>query len=179
MNFTYKSYFDLIQQIREHKYTICSYYNWRNYEQCAILRHDIDFDIYKSLQLANLERKRGVRSTYFVLLTSDFYNVFSKESCDCLKEIINCGHDIGLHFDEVRYPELSCNIDALKEKIIEECEILSEAIKQPVKCVSMHRPSKAMLDANLQIPNIIKAFIFMISSIYQIHVDIGENQYKN
>ena len=87
------------------------------------------------------------------MLTSDFYNVFSKESHDDLKEIAACGHEIGLHFDEVRYPELRGDINAIMGKISEECRILGEAVGRKIKVVSMHRPSKAVLDADIQLPD--------------------------
>ncbi|MDE5639191.1 MAG: hypothetical protein K2I47_05285, partial [Odoribacter sp.] len=103
---------------------------------------------------------RNVKSTYFVLLTSDYYNVFSKESYSCIRKILSCGHEIGLHFDEVRYPELEGNIEMIKEKIMEECEILGHAIGGAVTTVSMHRPSKMMLEANLEIPGIVNSYGF-------------------
>lgn len=68
-------------------------------------------------------------------------------------EIASCGHEIGLHFDEVRYPELNGDLNAIANKILEECRILGEAVGKEIKAVSMHRPSRAVLDADLQIPN--------------------------
>lgn len=97
-----------------------------------------------------------MKSTYFVLLTSDFYNVFSKDSCDGLKRIQDAGHEIGLHFDEVRYSGIS--VDGVKEKISEECEVFSHAIGMPITTVSMHRPSKQILDANLCIPGVVNSY---------------------
>lgn len=100
----------------------------------------------------------GIKSTYFVLLTSDFYNVFSRKNTDCLKQIISLGHDIGLHFDELNYPDIVGDKDKIIKAIIKEAEILSEVIQMPVKTVSMHRPSKAILESNLEIPKIINSY---------------------
>lgn len=160
MNFTYNDYLELINSLKEHDYKICSYSSWcKCGNKVVILRHDIDYAIDKALQLARLEKNLGgVSSTFFVLLTSDFYNVFSKVSCDGLRDIINCGHDIGLHFDEVRYPELQGDLIAIRDKIIEECNILSEIIRRPVTVVSMHRPSKTLLEADLKIPGLINSY---------------------
>lgn len=159
MNFTYKSYSNLINSLKEHNYKICSYSNWQDHDKkVVILRHDIDNSISKALQLARLESNLGGGSTFFVLLTSDFYNIFSKATCDVLREIINCGHEIGLHFDEVRYPELQSNLIAIRNKIIKECNILSEAVGEQISVVSMHRPSKMMLEADLKIPGIINSY---------------------
>ncbi len=159
MNFTYNGYTELINNLKAHGYSFCGYNDWHksgSTDKVVILRHDIDNDIHKASRLAQLESSLGggeVSSTYFVLLTSDFYNVFSKESYDGLKEIISCGHEIGLHFDELRYPDLQNNIQAIKSKIMEECAVLSEAVGTPIKTVSMHRPSKAVLDADIQFSN--------------------------
>ena len=158
MEFTYKSLKALVDLLDISGYCISDYHTWQKTDKCVILRHDIDYDISKSVDLAYFEKEIGVNSTYFVLLTSDFYNVFSKSSCEKLKCIISCGHEIGLHFDEVRYPELVGNIDKLREKIIKECELLEEAVGQKISTISMHRPSKTILEANLQIPGIINSY---------------------
>ena len=41
------------------------------------LRHDIDYDINSALRFARREHKLGVRATYFVLHTADYYGVTS------------------------------------------------------------------------------------------------------
>lgn len=158
MKFTYDGYRNLLEKIRSKGYQTTDYKNWKKSDRCVILRHDIDNDIDKAVRLSELERIGGVNSTYFVLLSSDFYNVFSKKSNDGLRQILANGHTIGLHFDEVRYPELSGDIEAVKEKIMEEAEILSRAVGSKIDTVSMHRPSRAVLDADLKIPGIINSY---------------------
>lgn len=158
MQFTYQSYGALLEKLREHGYEAADYESWRQKGRCVILRHDVDNDIQKAVEMARFEREQGVASTYFVLLTSNFYNVFSGESCQALHEIISCGHQIGLHFDEVRYPGLAGDMAGIGKKIAEEAEILGRAIGQSVNTVSMHRPSKEILEADLQIPGIINSY---------------------
>ena len=158
MNFTYESYGMLIEHLRLNGYEIADYHNWKQKSGCVILRHDIDYDLSKSVKMAQFEKKIGIKSTYFVLVTSDLYNVFSKTSEDCLKEILDCGHEIGLHFDEVRYPELEGNIEAIRERIINESKLLESVICSKVSTVSMHRPSKLMLESDLKIPGIINSY---------------------
>ena len=157
MKFTYGAYREMLHSLRQHGYSICTYENWRAEKKSAILRHDIDNDIGKALQLAELERDEGVSSTYFVLVTSDFYNVFSAESGKLLRKIADCGHEIGLHFDEVRYPEIVTPEDA-RTHILEEAGLLGLAAGTTVKTVSMHRPSKMMLAADLSIPGLINSY---------------------
>lgn len=157
MDFTYKAYEDLIVNLEAHGYAMCSYDNWEKEKRCAILRHDIDNDIEKALEIAKVESGLDVRSTFFVLVTSDFYNVFSSKNSRLLQEIMDCGHDIGLHFDEVRYPDIDTSEDA-RDKILQEVHLLEQAIGRKVTAVSMHRPSKMMLEADLSIPGMINSY---------------------
>ena len=158
MNFTYRAYKSLLDNLQKTGYSFVNYHNWYDYEKCVILRHDIDQDISKAVHLANIEKNEGVESTYFVLLTSDFYNVFSKESSEGLKRILDCGHEIGLHFDEVRYPEAEGDVDKISELIQKEAYFLGQAIGKKISTVSMHRPSKGLLEANIEIPGIINSY---------------------
>ena len=158
MKFTYNSYKRLLESIRESGYEIANYRNWNNFNRCVILRHDIDYDIGKTVKLATLEKTMGVSSTFFVLLTSDFYNVFSKESYKDLEKIAEDGHNIGLHFDELRYPEAVGNPEIIKQLILKESEILERVVGKKIDVVSMHRPSQGMLEADLDIPGMINSY---------------------
>lgn len=72
---------------------------------------------------------------------------------------MECGHEIGLHFDEKNYPDLFGNPgEELKEKIKKETEILSILLEKPVNKVSYHRPSKEILEADLNIPGIVNSY---------------------
>lgn len=152
MKFTYASYGEILDTLLVSNYNIVNYHNWEEYSRCAILRHDIDYDMKKAVEMARYEMEKGVNSTYFVLLTSEFYNVFALHTNQMLRKIQQYGHEIGLHFDEVRYGYLS--IEEIRDKILFECKVLEQAIDSEVRTVSMHRPSKQMLEANLRIPGV-------------------------
>lgn len=158
MEFTYDAYRKLLKRLDDKGYRFASYKNWGSIERCVILRHDIDIDIDKAVRLAAIEKAGGVQSTYFVLLTSDFYNVFSRKSSDGLKRIIADGHTIGLHFDETNYAGLERDAEIIKEKIMGEADLLSRAIDSRVDMVSMHIPSKFILEADLKIPGMINSY---------------------
>lgn len=156
MLFNYENYLRLLSLLKENKYAFAGYHNWNIKHRCVILRHDIDNSPAKALELAELEHSKGVQSTYFVLLTSDFYNVFSQRTLQCLKSIRNYGHEIGIHFDETQH-----EIADAKEYIFlikKEASILSEAVGVPVTTVSMHRPSEKTLEADLEIPGMINSY---------------------
>lgn len=156
MLFTYENYLRFLSLLEENEYVFASYHDWNEKQRCVILRHDIDNSPAKALELAMLEHSKGVRSTYFALLTSDFYNVFSKGTLQCLKSIREYGHEVGLHFDETQY-EIS-NAEKYAFLIKKEASILSEAVGVPVTTVSMHRPSEKTLKADLEIPGIINSY---------------------
>lgn len=140
MSFTYCSYQSMIESLKKNGYTITNYKEYINVERCVILRHDVDYDMSKAVEFAKFEKEVGIKATYMILVTSDFYNIFSRETIDYVTQIIEMGHDIGLHFDEKRY--LTNNID-MSDKIYEEVRLLRKAIGyQNIKTVSMHRPSK-------------------------------------
>ena len=84
MKFTYESYKGMIELLRTNGYEFVGYHDYERDGKCVILRHDIDNSIEKAVALAEIEKALGVRSTYFVLLTTDFYNVASVKSLEGL-----------------------------------------------------------------------------------------------
>lgn len=147
MEFTFEAYKHLIKALIENGYTITGYDNYEGYEKVAILRHDIDMDIYKALEMARLEAELGVKSTYYVLISSDFYNVFSRKNTEYLRTMLSLGHSVGLHFDEKKYEAE----DNIVEKIEQEVDILDLYLGGTVTSVSMHRPSQRTLESNYAI----------------------------
>lgn len=153
MKFTFEAYNALIDELHKNDYTIANYHNYQETEKCAILRHDVDYSMEKALEMAEYENKIGVKSTYFVLLTSDFYNLLSKKNRDIISKIVKYGHDIGLHFDEMRHDEQEKTTTGVKLLIEREAQLLSEILDYNIKSVSMHRPSKETLDADYHFDN--------------------------
>lgn len=138
MNFTYKSFIELINLLKVMNYQFTNYKEYKKVNKPVIFRHDIDNSLEKALEIARIEHDNKIKSTYFVLLSTDFYNIFSKKSNAILREIINLGHEIGLHFDEKRY-EINSSSD-LEHYIKYEQDILQRALNIKINCVSMHRP---------------------------------------
>lgn len=158
MKFTYDAYRNLLDLLKRQGYECASYHDWQSCSRPVILRHDIDEDIFRALKFAELEKEADWKSIYFVLLKSDAYNPLSPKHVEMLKCIMEYGHEIGLHFDEMCYPEAIGDVDVIRKKILEEASVLGGIVGVPVKCVSMHRPSKAILEANLEIPDIVNSY---------------------
>lgn len=157
MKFTYQAYRQLLALLRKQGYAFQNYHDYKDSSRCVILRHDIDNSLSQAVCLAELEAEEGVQSTYFVLLRTDFYNPASKSVQKALRRILSLNHEIGLHFDETFYsPDLT--LETITQYLILECKIMSELLGSEVSSVSMHRPSKATLDADIQIPGIINSY---------------------
>lgn len=156
MNFTYDAYIELIKLLKSNSYNFANYKNYKRISRPVIFRHDIDNSLEKALKIARIENENNVKSTYFALLATNFYNIFSKESNEILTEIKKLGHKIGLHFDEKRY--VIKDKEDLEKYIEYEKSILEKVIGTKVYSVSMHRPSKWILENDIQFKSIINTY---------------------
>lgn len=158
MEFTYDSYNNLLKSLKEFGFSIVDYSNWTSClnKKKAILRHDIDYDLHKAMRLAKIEYDHGVKSTYFILPRSDFYNVFSPQNAKTISEIISLGHDIGLHFDESI--DRKNDFKDFRVRVEYEKQILELATNTEIKAISMHRPSKWVLENDLEFDGLINSY---------------------
>ena len=156
MKFLYSNYREMINTLKRNGYNFSGYGDKNESGKTVILRHDVDFDLKDAVRMAKLENDMMAKSTYFILLSTDFYNIFSKESVSEIKKIMSYGHNVGLHFDEKRY----CihNLEQLEKFIDIEKEIFEKVIQVEIKSVSMHRPSKLVLDNDVIFKNIINSY---------------------
>lgn len=162
MEFTYTAYRGLLDLLRQGGYAFTDYHDYQTHPRCVILRHDIDNSLPQALRLAEIEAEEGVKSTWFVLLRTDFYNPASAASQKTLRRIRELGHEIGLHFDEMAYAGEggtgSCASSSTEELIVREAGILADICGCPITTVSMHRPSKVTLEADLKIPGMVNSY---------------------
>ncbi|AHE65638.1 hypothetical protein [Legionella oakridgensis] len=80
------------------------------------MRHDEDWDLNYSLKMAKLEKQLGIRATYFINHTTDYFD-YSDKLLGACKEIIDCGHFIGLHNNAIeQYFKTNEPIKAILEK---------------------------------------------------------------
>lgn len=156
MKFTHEAYLDMLMKLSETGYHFSNYINWKNSEKTVILRHDVDESLKKAVQFSEVEKDIDCDATYFILLATNFYNVHSKSSRECIDMIIKNGGNIGLHFDETQY----CiqTEEELKECIYMEADMLSKVIDMKVDVVSMHRPSEKFLASDIEFADIINSY---------------------
>jgi hypothetical protein len=70
------------------------------------LRHDVDHNIYKAIEMAKIEKSKGFRSTYFILATAEYFGKIDtsgllrhKETASLVTAISETGSEIGIHND--------------------------------------------------------------------------------
>ena len=105
-----------------------------------ILRHDIDFSLACAVKQADVNADLGVSATFFFLISSEHYNLASREGRATLKHVSGRGQKIGLHLDVALYgpdPDLA----AIAR---DECAILTALAETELEGVSFHRPVKAL-----------------------------------
>ena len=75
-NFSLEHYFDVLMRLnKDHVIgSVGDYDELRKSKKFLILRHDVDFSLDYALQMAQKEAQNKIRSTYFILLHSPFYN---------------------------------------------------------------------------------------------------------
>lgn len=99
-SFKLSHYKDVFKQALELGYKISAFKDYtkiNKFKKIIILRHDIDFNIERALEMAKIENNLGVKATYFVRLHAKDYNPFEFKAYTILREILKMGHEIGLH----------------------------------------------------------------------------------
>ncbi len=147
--FNKKSYINLIKSFIKLGYEIKDFDSVIPTRRHLILRHDIDMSINAARDLAFLEKENSMKSTYFVLMNSEFYNVFAPDSIKLLNEIKSYGHKIGLHFDASVYSQ-----NTWKNNIKRELSSLKNIIGECTNIISFHRPTKGLFDLKKKIGGI-------------------------
>ena len=101
-----------------------------------LLRHDIDESLNFAYEIFKKELDFGVKSTFFVMLTNPLYNPLSNKNKKILKNIIENGFEVGLHFDTSIYKE-----DEIENFFLNEINLLEDILESKVYSYSIHQPS--------------------------------------
>lgn len=144
-DFTIENYKKLLTKSLS-SYVVKDFFNYSLDEDFIILRHDVDYSVHRALRLAEVEASLGIKSTYFLLLHSEFYNLFEKDVFEKVKKIISLGHDIGLHFDSHFYG-ITSEID-LEERLSFEKKIIESLFNIEIKSFCFHITNPFTLACN-------------------------------
>ena len=131
----------LLNNLVSKNFVTKNYENIIHNKKHIILRHDIDILPSDAINLAEIENSYNYKAYYFFLVNTDFYNVNSQNNKKIIRNLVNLGHQIGLHYDDVN-TEKSKNI--MDSVIEQECKILEDISQQKISCISFHRPSKEL-----------------------------------
>ena len=118
-----------------------------------MLRHDIEFSIVRAYELAKVEKKLGVSSTYTVQLRNNTYNALSEKNIDLIKRIKDLGHHIGLH----QNPPLM-DLEKLKTYVSVDIQMLEYYYGFKVDRFAFHRPKKEYLKEYFQLDGKINCY---------------------
>ena len=161
-NYTWESYKNLLRLLEECGYEFATFNDYEEYEKPCILRHDIDVSLDRALRMAHMEAScPGLRSTpratYFILITGDWYNAFSIRAKQAIEKLLALGHEVGLHFDDMKY-EWHDDYDLLAAYVRKEADMLSEICDCEIKTFSTHKSPKLLLDGRLKVEGLANAY---------------------
>ncbi len=100
-DFSYAHYRNILRQLLKAEYYFFSFSDFierkKEVNRLFLLRHDVDKSVTKALDMARIEKELGIRATYFIRIHSNYYNPFGHICYNQIREIMNLGHEIGLH----------------------------------------------------------------------------------
>ena len=151
--FNYNEYMNIIKLISSHLPIVDFNDVNENTEKFCVLRHDIEFSIDRAYELAKVEKKLGVSSTYTVQLRNNTYNALSEKNIDLIKRIKDLGHHIGLH----QNPPLM-DLEKLKTYVSVDIQMLEYYYGFKVDRFAFHRPKKEYLKEYFQLDGKINCY---------------------
>lgn len=99
-DFTFANYRRLIQFAKQKGFEFILHKDeFKDDRKDVIWRHDVEFEPDYALKMAKIENEEGVKATYFFQLHCSYYNVADSHYRKVFHQIINLGHNVGLHFD--------------------------------------------------------------------------------
>ncbi len=139
--FNEKNYIDLINYLLKNNLKPSIDWNKKDSVNHLLIRHDIDFSLSCADRLSLIESELGIKSTYFFMLSSNMYNLMSKESRLIVENIKARGHKLSLHFDPTSYRN--------EDSYINEKSFFEDIFDVTINIISIHRPGKFLANRNL------------------------------
>ena len=125
-DFSFAHYEHILRKALRSKYAVFCLGDFvalkRRPKKVLLLRHDIDFVPERAVAMAAVEKKLGVKATYFVRVHAD-YNPFNFRVWSFLDRIRGLGHEIGLHHENLDFAVVSgrsaASVIASEKKVLE------------------------------------------------------------
>lgn len=118
-----------------------------------VIRHDVDLSLERAAAMARAEADLGVASTYCLLVTNPLYDLLAPENRAHLQTIVECGHDVGLHFDPHYYWDDEPAVEDLEARVVADRTALEGVLDAlipdgvAVAATSIHQPPDWALGA--------------------------------
>jgi len=106
----------------------------------CLWRHDVDMSPHRAKKIAEIDLSHGVKSHFYFMFGSRFYNLFEPAVTTILREIVKMGHHVGLHFDFSG--EESNRSYSIVETITKKSQLLEMLMDQSVMSFSVHDPGR-------------------------------------
>ena len=143
-HFSLEIYEEIVNRAKELKYEFPTVSELKNGAQShgrfLLLRHDIDVSPRYALRMARLEHSLGVRSSYYILLHSLYYNPAAPPHWDALREIVSMGFEVGLHYETDFFENRG--LDPLRG-VLHDAAALENILQIKIVSVSQHRPASS------------------------------------
>ena len=154
-DFTLNAYSELLVFIKE-RYAVVPLCEANSFdEHFLILRHDIDASLEKAFRIAKMEHTLGLRSSFFVLFSSNLYNLLEKENIGYLRQISRMGHEIGLHYDLEQY---NYHRPPLEDTLRREIKLLENLVGKKVCSICCHNPSLYSEDPFIEFEDLLNPY---------------------
>ena len=135
-------------------------------------RHDVDISLKKAVEMADFENKNNIHSTYYILLSSPYYNALECENLQRIRTLRELGMGIGLHYDNsirVQDPNQCCSEIIIQLGILQhhigEFENHSVTFHKPLRGVNINDETIDLLNlSNIYCPNFDKRFKYISDS---------------
>jgi hypothetical protein len=109
-------------------------------ENVIFLRHDVDSDPGLALNFSNIEKKLGIRATYFFRVHAED-NLFSLDNYRVIQRILKDGHEIGLHAET----DFASLVGERGLSTLSRGKTVLEAIVgRTISGLSMHEPTRSV-----------------------------------
>ena len=122
----------------------------------CLLRHDVDAELLQCGAMSAIEREIGVRATYFLMTRATNYNLFSVEGRQMVVQLLDDGHDIGLHFMGEIFEGQP--VAALAKAVKDEARWLESEFGRPIRAVSFHQPTAEVLRGKVVVEGLVNTY---------------------
>lgn len=122
------------------------------------LRHDIKVSLKRALYMAEIEHEYNLPATYMVQVQSQLYSLNERNTRIHLLELVQMGHEVGLHFDLANDERQDQPFLLIAEKQVRAaCERIEQIICRPVRSLSLYRPVPQLYNGPLLIDGRVNA----------------------